>query len=201
MGSLFKKKGAADEGKMAPEGVEHLRTFPLVCRAGDEGNRQLEAGMTGRAQREYLKVLHYLAGKGLIDPFLLGKAYVSLMAVALKLEGNQLKALVNGPSGGGFKGPMEVVGAFHDAAHDCFQEKMLSPSDHQLFHDLCAYARGTLPRPPAVRLSRWDLSLATREKFPVTLQKKVVCVLERAAPPQLAPELKDAELDIQVPGL
>lgn len=201
MGSLFRGKPKTPPGP-PPEGLEHLRVFPLVCQMGDDGNKLLESGLPGRAQREYLKVLWYLGKSGLVDQFLLGKAYLGLMAVTLQMPGNQLKALVNGPRES-FNGPLEVVGALFNPAHHCFKERLLTHSDHQLYHDLCAYARGTLPKAPTVKLSRWDVSLASVERFPVLYVPRsiVACVIERAAPPTLAPDLKGQEMDIQVPGL
>ena len=81
MGSIIRALfgGSGGGGKTPPEGVQHLRYFPLLCQAGDDAQRYWEAGFPGRAQREYLKVLWYLGGSGLIDQFLLGKAYLGLM--------------------------------------------------------------------------------------------------------------------------
>jgi hypothetical protein len=207
MGSLFKKKkpqqAPPSTGGPTPEGLEHERFFPLLCQAGNDGNKYLEAGMPGRSQREFLKILWYLGGSGMVDQFILGKAYLGMMAVeSLKpAEQNALLYLVKGPPPDGFGGPMQVVGGLFQPAHHCFKEQMLSDQDHQLFHDLVAHANGG-PRPDLV-MSPWDVGLAKQERFPVLDMSKMVvaCVIERDAPPPLAPDLEGQELQVEVPGL
>lgn len=206
MGSFFKKKkqqASPNLGQATPEGVEHERFFPLMCQAGDDGNKYLEAGMPGRSQREYLKLLWYLGGTGMINQFVLGKAYLGLMAVeSLKPpEQNALTFLVKGPPPGGFGGAMQVVSGLFQPAHHCFKEQMLSDKDHQLFQALVSHSEGA-PRPELV-MSPWDVKLAKLERFPVLhiSQMVVACVIERDSPPPLAPDLVGQELHVEVPGL
>lgn len=205
MGSLFRKKQqpAPTVGQATPEGQEHERFFPLMCQAGNDGNKYLEAGMPGRSQREYLKLLWYLAGTGMINQFILGKAYLGLMAVeSLKPpDQNALLFLVKGPPPDGFGGVMQVVSGLFKPAHHCFKEQMLSDTDHQLFHTLVSHAEGA-PRPELV-MSPWDVGLAKIPRFPVLhlSQMVVACVIERDAPPELVPELVGKELHVEVPGL
>ncbi|MEW6278522.1 MAG: hypothetical protein AB1758_07880 [Candidatus Eremiobacterota bacterium] len=174
----------------------------MLCQMGDDGNLYFQNAMPGRAQREYLRILCYLAGRGLIDQFLLGKAYLGLMATAAVAQMEALRALVDKPATGGWSGPMEVVGVFFNPAHHCFKSPMLSQEDNQLYQELCAFARGRGPQPTRP-MSPWDLRLATQDRFPVLLVTRsiVATVLEKASPPVLSPELEGLELDIRVPGL
>lgn len=208
MGSFFKKKkeqaaASTTAGQATPEGKAHEDYFPLLCQAGNDGNKFLEAGMPGRSQREYLKLLWYLGGSGMVDQYILGKAFLGIMAVeSLKpAEQSALIFLAKGPPAEGFGGPMQVVSGLFRPAHHCFQEQMLSDQDHQLFHALVAHVEGG-PKPDLV-MSPWDVSLATAERFPVLHITKMVvaCVIERDAPPQLSPDMVGQELHIEVPGL
>lgn len=205
MGSLFKKKQPrpAAAGGPTPEGRQHEKVFALLCQSGDDGNKYLEAGMPGRSQREYLKLLWYLGGSGLIDQYILGKAFLGLMAVeSLKpSEQNALSYLVKGPPPGGFGGPMEVVGALHKPAHHCFQAEMLSEQDQKVYQGLLAHVDGAAS--PPLSMSPWDTRLARAPQFPVLHipTMTVACVIEKDAPPPLAPELEGQELHVEIPGM
>lgn len=182
-------------------GAEHLAAFPLLCQMGNDGNENLTAGMPGRAQREYLKVLWYLAAKGLIDQYLLGKAYLGLMMTEARNPQSQLGSLIDPPDEG-FSGPMKVVSSLCGPAHHVFKEKMLSPADQELYEALCRFHRkkGSLPEG---EMSPWDLSLASADTFPVlhVPTHTVATVLDPKSPPALKPELAGQEIHIAVPGL
>ena len=80
---------------------------------------------------------------------------------------------------------------------------MLSPQDHKLFHDLCAFSRGTLSRLPELKMSPWNPGLATQDRFPVILlaENMIVTVIDRAFPPAMSPEMEGLELDVRALGL
>lgn len=203
MGSLFKKSSPPPgPGREPPEGAEHRKLFPLACQMGDDGNTYLGHGLHGRAQQCYLKVMDYLVGKGLIDQFLLGKAYLGLLMVAALHGGDDLRDLVDGSSGSR-DGPMAAAYALLTPARHCFKTPILAPQDHMLYHDLCDFARGRASTPPQNTMAPWDLRLASLERFPVLLlaRRTVVTVLEKASPPQIVPELEGSELFVEVPGL
>lgn len=173
MGSL----ASVETGTETPEGAEHRKIHPLLCRIGEAGNGSLRAGQGDDARRQYLKVLQYLAARQLIDQFLLGKAYLGLMMVEAQRPGGQLKELVENPAER-LTGAMEVAGVMSAPAHHVFKSPMLSPEDHRLYHDLCDLARGNRPEPPQDTMSPWDLALATQESFPVAhLGRNVVATV------------------------
>ncbi len=178
-------------------------SFPLLCQMGNDGNQLLTGGFPGRAQREYLKVIYYLVGRGLIDQFLLGKAYLGLRVVeAEKPEGGALHALVDGPPPGGFGGAMEPVGMLHGPALHVFKHGMLSAHDQRLFESLCKMRLGHGGKPTEAA-SAWNLGLAQAPQFPVLdlANSTVAVVLDPRQPPKLKPELEGMEIAISVPSL
>ena len=193
-------QAAASNASMVA-GAEHVTAFPLLCQMGNRGNQSLDAGMPARAQREYLKVLWYLASKGMLDEYLLGKAYLGLMMAEAKNPQGNLGSLIDVPPAG-LPGPMEVVSTLSGRAQHVFREKMLSANDSEIYKALCAFHRKKGPLPEG-SMSPWDLSLVSSESFPVmhVPTHQIATVLNPASPPVLNPELKGQEIHISVPGL
>lgn len=203
MSSLFRKKSIpAAGGRPTPSGVEHETCFPLLCQMGNDANRLVESLLAGRAQREYMKIIYYLVGRGLIDQFLLGKAYLGLMAVEAENPNGSLHALVGGPPSGGFGGAMEPVGMLYGAATHVFKHGMLSANDQRVFEGLCKLGLGQGAK-PVEAMSAWSIELARAPQFPVLdlANSTVAVVLNPRNPPRLKPEIEGMEIAITVPSM
>jgi hypothetical protein len=206
-GWLWRRKSAGSSSPSArgaaavQVGQQHTTLFPLLCQLGNDGNGFLEAGMPGRGQRQFLQLFWYLVSRGLIDQYLLGKAYLGLLMCEAHNPNGSLTTLLEGPVET-FRGPLEPIGPMRGAAAHVFKNNMLSEQDTKLYQSLLDYAaqRGPLP---TETMSPWDLSLAQAEQFPVLHipTSCVAAVLDPKNPPPMPEEMAGQELVIPIPGL
>lgn len=168
-------------------GSDYLGRYPGLAALGEWADKMALAGDVEQARSVYLRILLSFIKSGLIDPFVLSKAYLGLLVCAARQgRGEELRELL---SGSHLKPPFSHL---VDGCLKQLEEKGLSQADSDLYARLKAGGLAT-----NLVLSRWDVRQSGLGRSPVAWLggdrgAVIACVVEGS---QAAPASQPMPLD------